>query len=58
MKKRISKDQEYRRMLISISNLGVGIKEDIKDWQNIGKMAVAWARQALEEKCKTCGKPK
>lgn len=58
VKKKISKKQDYRLVLISISNLGMGIREDLLDWQNIGKMAVSRARQALEEKCKTCGKPK
>lgn len=56
-KKKVSKEQEYKHYLIGISNLGVGIKEDIKDWSNIGKMAVSRATQALEKKCKTCGKP-
>lgn len=44
-------------MLLSISNLGVGIKEEMKDWSNIGKMAVARAKAVLAKKCKICGKP-
>lgn len=54
--KKVSKEEEYRLTLLSISNMGVGIKEDIIDWQNIGKGAVHKARQVLAKKCPKCGK--
>jgi hypothetical protein len=57
-KKKVSKEHEYKQVLIRISNLGVGIKEDMRDYSNIGKSAIYFAQQALAEKCKTCGKTK
>lgn len=54
MKKK--EDQIDRLALVKISNLGQGIKEDIKDWANIGRMAVKTAQDTLAAKCKTCGK--
>ena len=55
MKKK--KLDDNRLALLWISQLGQGIKEDVKDWSNIGKMAVNKARETLAKKCPKCGKP-
>jgi len=44
------------RLLISkIANMGKGMKEDVIDWNAIGKNATYLADQFLKPKCKTCG---
>lgn len=48
--------EDYRLALLRIASFGQGIKPDIIDWQNIGKMAVGEAKEALREKCLECGK--
>jgi hypothetical protein len=52
----IPKEQDLRLALLKISEMGKGIKPEIIDWQNIGKNAVATAKEVLREKCVECGK--
>lgn len=49
-------EKDLRLALLKISELGKGIKSDVIDWQNIGKMAVQTAKEALMEKCVECGR--
>lgn len=46
----------YQMTLLKISNMGSGLKENVIDWQNIGKNAVHTAKEALRKKCKEYGK--
>lgn len=61
-KKKPNKEQEYRLALLRISTMGCTangsrMKEDVIDWQNIGRMATSLAAETLAKKCRACGKP-
>lgn len=51
-----SRQQQIELTLIDISQMGKGLKENIIDWEQIGKNAVYAAKEALREKCPRCGK--
>lgn len=48
--------QKYQNTLRAISIMGDGLREEVKDWTNIGKNAVYTAKEALKVKCPRCGK--
>lgn len=50
------REKEYREALDKIAAMGVGVKQQMIDWSNIGKNAVYTATEALKEKCSKCGK--
>ncbi len=51
-------ESEAERILNEIAHMGVGLKPEIIDWQNIGKNAVHVARNYLAGKCSECGHQK
>ena len=57
-KRRTKREDDLDSALRHIAEMGIGMKEDVIDWQNIGKNAVATARNALAGKCETCGTQK
>jgi len=48
--------RDMRLALLKISELGKGLKEEVKDHQNIAKAAIFIASEVLRPKCKECGK--
>lgn len=48
---------ELKAVVSKIASMGKGMKPEIIDWQNIGKMATRAAREYLQPKCRTCGQP-
>lgn len=53
-----TKENEYKKALQKIALMGYGLKDEMRDWSNIGKNAVSTARESLSEKCKHCGTKK
>lgn len=54
----MSKNEKlYLEALHAIAKMGYAMRDDLIDWQNIGKNAVKIARETVAGKCGTCGKP-
>lgn len=53
-----SKERDYKKALYQIAMMGHGMKDEIRDWQQIGRNAVFVAREVLTGKCPTCNHPK
>lgn len=49
-----SKKKTDKEVLSQIAMMGLGLKEEIKDWGNIGRNAVRLAQMHLAGQCKTC----
>lgn len=43
---------------MEIATMGYGMKDEVRDWGNIGRNAVFKAREALAVRCGGCGKNK
>lgn len=52
------REKELEAALRKIALMGHGMKDEVRDWGNIGRNAVMTARDALSGKCEACGKAK
>lgn len=55
IKKKQTKEQRYKEALEKIAD-AYQLKENIRDYENIGKNAMYTAREALRNPCAKCGK--
>ena len=56
--KKHKKVDPYVLALRQIALMGTGIKEEARDYANIGKVAIRIAREVLAGKCDKCGAKK
>lgn len=54
--KKKTQNQQNAEALLKISMMGSGMQAHVIDWSNIGRNAVAVAKETLRHKCKACGK--
>jgi hypothetical protein len=58
MKKIKTPLKQLEDALYAIAMMGYGMRDEVRDWPNIGKNAVFVAIEALTDKCHVCNHPK
>lgn len=51
---RLNELKRAEEFLKKIAIMGFGMKDEVRDWQNIGRNAVLTAREGLAGKCEAC----
>lgn len=51
-----NREKQLEDVLYQIAELGKGVREDSKDYINIGKIAVSKAKEVLSGRCKACNR--